>query len=131
MTLALSILVVEDNLPNRILMRDVLSRRGHTVAEAADVAQGLACLRAAVPDLVLLDIALGGESGETLLQEIRRTPATAHLPVIAVTAFAMPQDRARLLAAGFDDYFTKPISVRSFAPDVEAVFERVRKSLAR
>jgi two-component system cell cycle response regulator DivK len=125
-SLVLSVLLVEDNELNRILIRDVLQRRGHEVTEASDIPEGLACLRTHRPDVVLLDIDLKGESGELLLKEIRRAPQWTQLPVLAVTAFAMPGDRERLLGAGFDDYFTKPINVRSFVPDVEAAVLRLR-----
>ncbi len=113
------ILVVEDNPLNLQLVRDVLELHGHEVIQAVDVDEGRARLRERLPDLVLLDIALPGGGGEALLAEIRANPAQAALPVVAMTAFAMPGDRERLIGVGFDGYLSKPIDVRSFAPTVE------------
>jgi len=120
----LCILVVEDNPMNMRLVHDVLAFRGHTILQAKDVDEGRARLAEATPDLVLLDVQIPGGGGELLLREIRETPALAHLPVVAVTAFAMRGDRERLLEAGFDGYLSKPISVRTFAEDVEAFVKK-------
>ena len=118
-----SILLVEDNQLNRRLARDVLELRGHTVTEACNVAEGRAEIAKRRPDLVLLDIGLPGGGGGRLLFEIRADPRLAGLPIIAVTAFAMPGDRERLLATGFDGYLSKPINVHTFAADVEAFLQ--------
>lgn len=116
------ILVVEDHPLNRKLVRDILEHRGHEIIEATSVAEGRERLREARPDLVLLDVHMPGGGGEILLAEIRSSPdpALARLPVLAVTALAMRGDRERLLRAGFDGYFSKPIDTRRFGPEVEA-----------
>lgn len=112
-------LVVEDNLLNRRLVRDVLRHHGHEVVEAGDVDEAWAELRMRAPDVVLLDVQIPGGGGEKLLRELRADPAFRDLPVVAVTAQAMRGDRERFLAQGFDGYLSKPIEVRSFARDVE------------
>ena len=100
--------VVEDNADNRLLLQAILEGlyevREYTTAEAA-----LAAFRTDPPDLVLLDISLPGMSGEDLMREVRLEPRLRHLPVIALTAHAMSEDRERYLGAGFDAYVTKPI----------------------
>jgi CheY-like chemotaxis protein len=119
-----SILLVEDNPMNRVLARDILRRRGHTVAEASDVEEGRIALGVAVPDLVLLDIQIPGGGGEVLMRHIRADPRFAHLPVIAVTAYAMRGDRERFLEIGFDGYLSKPIDTRLFGAEVESYLEK-------
>ncbi|MBX3219172.1 MAG: response regulator [Labilithrix sp.] len=114
------ILVVEDHPMNRLLVRDVLEHRGHEVVEARNVDEAARALAARVPDLVLLDVQIPGGGGEAVLRSIREQAELATLPVVAVTAFAMAGDRARLLAAGFDGYVSKPIDTRAFGPTVEA-----------
>jgi len=121
---SLSVLVVEDNAPSRLLLRDLLEVRGHRVEEATDVPYARAALLAMHFDLVLLDIGLPGETGERLLAELRADPRWASMPVVAVTAAAMSGDRERLLSLGFDAYVSKPIEVRTFGQTVEAVAER-------
>ena len=119
-----SILVVEDNPMNRILVRDILSRRGHEVTEATNVQEGRERLATAIPDLVLLDIQIPGGGGEVLLLQIRAEPRLARVPVIAFTAYAMRGDRERFLATGFDGYISKPIDTRKFGAEVEAYVRR-------
>jgi two-component system cell cycle response regulator DivK len=109
------ILIVEDNDINRQLVCDILSHAGFEITQASSVEEGRLRLGEGTPDLVLMDIRIPGGGGELLLQEIRERPALAQVPVIAVTAFAMPGDRERLLKSGFDGYISKPIDVRSFA----------------
>ena len=121
------ILVVEYNPLNLQLVRDILEYRGHRVIAATTVPEARERLAQERPDVVLLDIQLPGGGGERLLQEIRRTPSMARLPVVAVTALAMQGDRERLLAAGFDGYLSKPIDTRSFGPSVES-FLRPKES---
>jgi two-component system cell cycle response regulator DivK len=118
------VLVVEDNAMNRRLVRDILEHRGHTVVEARDVAEARAQLARLTPDLVLLDIQIPGGGGELVLREIRRDPRLFHLPVLAVTALAMPGDERRLLADGFSGYLAKPIDTRSFGPVIESFLEQ-------
>jgi two-component system cell cycle response regulator DivK len=112
------ILVVEDNDKNMKLVRDVLQHAGFDVVEARTGEQGVALALESPPDLVLMDLQLPGMDGTEALRELRRSPATADLLVIAVTAYAMKEDRERTRRAGFDGYVTKPLSVRSLPDQV-------------
>ncbi len=120
------ILVVEDNLLNRRLVHDVLARHGHQISEATSVEEGRAQLERDTPDAVLLDIGLPGGGGELLLHEIRRDSRWEHLPVMAVTAYAMVGDRERFLKLGFDAYVSKPINTRTFPQEVATMLEKPR-----
>ena len=100
--------VVEDNPDNRLLLHAILGER-FAVLEYASGEEALAGFAAERPDVVLLDISLPGMDGLEILARIRADAALAGLPVIALTAHAMAGDRERYLAAGFDDYLTKPI----------------------
>lgn len=122
------ILVVEDNVLNRQLMRDILQHAGYSIAEAGSVDEGRARLEEDTPDVVLLDVQLPGGGGERLLAQIREEDRWSLLPVIAVTAFAMQGDRERLLAGGFDAYMSKPIDTRRFADEVSSVLLQHRAS---
>ena len=108
------ILVVEDNDNNRLLVRDVLQASGYVVAEAETAEDGLRMAAAQHPALILMDIQLPGMNGIEALQRLRADPTTSAIPVIAVTASAMAQDRHQIMAAGFDGYQSKPISVKGF-----------------
>jgi len=103
-----TIAVVEDNADNRLLLRALLGGE-YELVEYENGIDALAGLRAARPDLVLLDISLPGMDGNEILYHIRSDHALRSLPVIALTAHAMAGDREKYLAAGFDDYVTKPI----------------------
>ena len=106
------IAVVEDNPDNRLLV-SVILEDDFDVVEFEDGAQALAGLADAAADLVLLDISLPGMDGVEVLRNLREAPATAHLPVIALTAHAMVGDRERYLEKGFDSYVSKPITDES------------------
>jgi two-component system, cell cycle response regulator DivK len=108
------ILIVEDNEKNRKLVRDVLQFKGYRTLDAETGEIGLTLARETLPALVLMDIQLPGMSGIDALGHLRADPATRHIPVIAVTASAMTQDRQKILAAGFDAYQSKPIDVKAF-----------------
>jgi two-component system cell cycle response regulator DivK len=108
------ILLVEDNDNNRLLIRDVLQASGYVVAEAETAEDGLRMAAERTPALILMDIQLPGMNGIEALQRLRADPATRAIPVIAVTASAMTQDRHQIMAAGFDGYQSKPISVKGF-----------------
>ncbi|MGH7606734.1 MAG: response regulator [Gemmatimonadales bacterium] len=114
-----TIVVVEDQPDNLKLITTLLTLHGHQViglTAGEEVAAVVGAHRPA-PDLVLLDIQLPGRDGFAVLEELKRLP---HRPskVVALTAHAMPEDRARAEAAGFDGYITKPIDVRSFPQEV-------------
>jgi two-component system cell cycle response regulator DivK len=112
------ILVVEDNPLNLKLVRDVLTASGYDVVEAHTGEAGVALAADCDPDLVLMDLQLPGIDGYEALRLIRDDPRVGDVPVVAVTAFAMREDRERTARAGFDGYLSKPISVRDLATQV-------------
>lgn len=118
-----TILVVEDNEQNLELVEFLLDEAGMTVWAARDATEARAQLAAGQPDLVLMDMQLPGTDGLTLVEEIRRIPATAGLPILALTAHAMRGDRERFIAGGCDGYIAKPINVASFVAEVEAALK--------
>jgi CheY-like chemotaxis protein len=112
------ILVVEDNERNLKLVRDILQYQGFDVMEARTGEDGIALATERLPDLVLMDVQLPGMDGVEALHHLRRSSATASMSVVAVTALAMKDDRARLMEAGFDGYLEKPISARALGDQV-------------
>jgi two-component system cell cycle response regulator DivK len=118
------ILIVEDNARNLKLARDILNHVGYRTLEAETAEDGLALARAERPDLVLMDVQLPGMDGVEALGRLKTDPLTADIPVVALTAFAMRDDRDRLLAVGFDAYLEKPLNVREFPGQVDAVLRR-------
>jgi two-component system, cell cycle response regulator DivK len=112
------ILVVEDNERNLKLLRDVLEYAGYDVRVARTAEDGITLAVSEPPDLVLMDLQLPGIDGVEALRRLRETPRTADIPVVAVTAQAMKQDKERALRAGFDGYVVKPITVRAFPAQV-------------
>ena len=118
------ILIVEDNEKNRKLVRDVLQFKGYLTAESETAEEGLRLAQESRPALVLMDIQLPGMNGIEALGHLRADPRTRDIPVIAVTASAMTQDRQKIMAAGFDGYQPKPINVKEF-------IEAVARMLAR
>jgi two-component system cell cycle response regulator DivK len=117
------ILIVEDNEKNRKLVRDVLEFRKYRTAEADNAEEGLRLAKRLRPDLILMDIQLPGMDGIAALGHLRADPTTRAIPVMAVTASAMTQDRQKIMAAGFDDYQSKPISVREFGEAVRRLLD--------
>jgi CheY-like chemotaxis protein len=115
------IMIVEDNELNRKLLRDVLRAQGYRVVETTTAEEGLQMVRAERPRLILMDLQLPGMDGITALRELKSDPATKDIPVIAVTASAMPHERTRIVAAGFDGYQTKPLSVKAFLAELRRV----------
>jgi two-component system cell cycle response regulator DivK len=112
------ILVVEDNPKNLKLMRDVLTYAGYEVIEATSGEDGVRMAGEASPDLVLMDLQLPGIDGTEALRRIRSSQVNPDVPVVAVTAFAMNEDRERAFEAGFTGYVEKPISVRGLPQQV-------------
>ena len=119
-----TVLVVEDNALNLKLVRDVLGHAGYRVLEAGDAERGIALAREEGPDLILMDIQLPGIDGVEALGRLRADTATAGIPVVALTALAMKEDRERFMAAGFDGYLEKPLSVPSLAGQVAELIGR-------
>ncbi len=105
------ILVAEDNLPNRELIREILESCGHEVIEAEDGQQALERLKDTKPDLVLLDIQMPVLDGYAVVRHLRQIPRFAGLKIVALTAYAMQGDLDRVLESGFDGYLTKPVDI--------------------
>ena len=118
------ILIVEDNEKNRKLVRDVLSHEGYRILETENGEDAVRLAQSERPALVLMDIQLPGIDGIEALRRLRAEAATRTIPVIAVTASAMTQDRTTIMAAGFDGYQSKPISVRPFLAAVRQALDR-------
>lgn len=115
------ILAVDDHPPNLLLLQCLLQLHGHEVVCAADAAEALDRIAQRLPRLILMDMQLPGVDGFELTRQLKADPATARVPIVAVTSFAMSGDRERALAAGCDDYVTKPIDTRSL-PQLVAGF---------
>jgi two-component system, cell cycle response regulator DivK len=118
------ILIVEDNEKNLKLVRDLLQVKGYRTLEAGTAELGVELARRHTPHLVLMDIQLPGMDGVAALGQLRADPRTAPIPVVALTAFAMPDDRQHLLSAGFDGYLVKPINIRELLAMVQACCAR-------
>jgi two-component system cell cycle response regulator DivK len=121
------ILIVEDNEKNLKLVRDVLRFCKYETLEAISAELGIKLAADHQPDLVLMDIQLPGIDGVTALSRLRANPTTAAIPVAALTAFAMKDEQARLLQAGFDGYMVKPISVKAFPGQIAELLARGRR----
>lgn len=118
--MAARILVIEDNAANLELVRYLLSFSGYTVLEARDGAQGVAMALQERPDLVVCDLQMPLLDGYEVLARLRENPASAATVIVAVTAFSMPNDRQKVMTAGFDGYLSKPIEPEKFVHQIEA-----------
>lgn len=119
-----SILLVEDNADNRLIYRTVLEHVGYSVLEAADGERALHLAREERPDLILMDVSIPKIDGYTATRELKADPATAHIPIIALTAHALAEDEQRARDAGCDGYIAKPA-------EPKAVLRHVQEHLAR
>ncbi len=117
------VLIVEDNDKNLKLVRDLLQFKGYRTLEARTAKDGLTLAVAHRPQLILMDIQLPDMDGVAALGHLRRQPNTDCIPVVALTAFAMKDDRERFHGAGFDGYLVKPISVREFPEQIRRLCE--------
>ena len=115
------ILIIEDNEKNRKLCRDVLQVKGYRTIESETAEAGLELARGQAPALILMDIQLPGMDGITALKQLKADSTTQSIPIIAITASAMTNNRTAMLAEGFDGYQTKPISLKDFLGEVERV----------
>jgi len=113
-----TILVIEDNEQNLYLVRFMLEKHGFTIREARDGRQGISLASELRPDLILLDIQLPMLDGYAVAAGLRKDPALRDTPIIAVTSFAMPGDREKVLAAGATDYIEKPIDPNTFVDQI-------------
>lgn len=118
------ILLVEDNEMNRDMLSRRLERKGFTVEIAVDGSAGLAAARSGAPDLILMDMSLPIIDGWEATRILKADPATAKIPVIALTAHAMAEDRAKAMAAGCDDFDTKPVELPRLLAKIDAMLQR-------
>jgi CheY-like chemotaxis protein len=122
-------LIIEDNAANLELLRYLLTNAGHAVLSAGDGLEGLAVLRGPeLPVLVLCDLRMPRMDGYGFLRAVRNDPGSRDLIVLAVSAYSMPGDSERALAAGFDGYITKPIDPLTVVKTIEAALTRGRPS---
>ena len=119
-----TVLVAEDNVVNRELLRELLETRGYTVLEACDGQEALHMIDQAQPDILLLDIGMPVLDGFAVVRKIRENPHLAKLPVVAVTAYAMQNDRERILNAKFDGYLSKPINPRLLMEELDRLLSQ-------
>ena len=118
------ILLVEDNEMNRDMLARRLTKRGYEVTLAVDGAQGVALAKSEAPDLILMDMSLPVMNGWDATREIKNSPETRAIPVLALTAHAMSGDREKAFEAGCDDFDTKPI-------DLPRLLDKIEKLLSR
>lgn len=124
----MKILYVEDNEDNVYMLKNRLTRAGFIVIVATDGAEGVAMAASEQPDLVLMDLSLPGIDGEEATRRIKADPVTKRIPVIALTANAMAGDREKALAAGCDDFDTKPVELERLLGKIRALTQAGRGS---
>ncbi len=120
----MKILYVEDNDDNVYMLKNRLARAGFTVVIAANGAQGIAMAHSEQPDLILMDLTLPDIDGEEATRRLKSDAATKHIPVLALTANAMSADRERAIAAGCDDFDTKPVDMPRLLEKIAALKTR-------
>jgi two-component system cell cycle response regulator DivK len=120
----MKILYVEDNEDNVYVLKNRLTRAGHTVLVATDGAQAVTMAAAEQPNLILMDLSLPVLDGWEATHRIKAAPETRHIPVIALTAHAMAGDREKAIAAGCDDFDTKPVEMPRLLDKIQALAKR-------
>jgi len=118
------ILLVEDNEDNRLVYRTILEHVGHEVLEAVDGEAGIREARQRAPDLILMDISIPKIDGFEATRILKADPRTRHIPIIALTAHAMDEDRELAMAAGCDGFLAKPVEPRRVATEVDRYIGR-------
>jgi CheY-like chemotaxis protein len=118
---AVTILLVEDNVDNRIIMKAWLEHAGYRVLLAVDGVASLTMAQAMLPDIILMDVALPGMDGWDAADCLKTHPETQSIPIIALTALALPDDRRRASEARIDGYLTKPVALSRVLEEVERV----------
>ena len=121
-----TVLIVEDNEDNRIVYSTILRHHGFRVTAALDGQEGIAKARRDLPDIILMDISIPLIDGWEVTQTLKREQATSHIPVIALTAHAMPGDRERAMEVGCDGYLAKPCEPRAVLAEVNRLLSRPR-----
>jgi CheY-like chemotaxis protein len=115
---SLTVLVIDDNAANLLLTKTLLQANGYLVREAGNAEDGVRAATEAMPDLILMDIQLPGQDGLAATRALKADPATASIPVIALSAYALPAEKEAALAAGCNGYITKPIDTRAFPIEI-------------
>lgn len=118
------ILLIEDNELNRDMLSRRLQKRGYEVVMAADGETGVAMAQAEAPGLILMDVSLPGIDGWEATRRLRAAPETRHIPILALTAYTTSGDREKALAAGCDDFDTKPIDLPRLLGKIETLLKK-------
>jgi two-component system, cell cycle response regulator DivK len=121
---AVKILLVEDSLPNRDMLTRRLERRGFNVCSAVDGPSGVAMSVSEMPDIILMDVALGAMDGWEATRRIKADPRTANIPIIALTAHALATDRDKSVEVGCTDFDTKPVDLARLLGKIQAAVLR-------
>ena len=121
--MATKVLIVEDDLLNRMFYEAVLQQRGYELMLVDDGARVMDAVEAFAPDLITMDINLPNVSGRKLIRQISRNPRTANIPILAITAFASKRDEDEIRRAGARAYLTKPLSISRLNHEVDALLE--------
>jgi len=122
------ILIVEDNPQSMILFEMLLRTKGYTLLEATDGEEALDIATRERPDLILMDIQLPKMSGLEVTRRLKRMPAFSHIPIIALTAYAMKGDKEKFINAGCDAYLSKPVNTRELPEVVSEILFRQQKN---
>jgi len=118
------ILVIEDNLDNLELVSFLLERGGFQIIQATDGRSGLEMARRERPDLILMDLTIPEIDGWHLARQLKQDPATADIPLLAMTAHILPGDRKKAMDSGCDGYLSKPLDIPNFIPTIEKHLKR-------
>ena len=113
------VLVIEDNEQNMYLVRYILQQHGYRVFEATSGPEGMQLVQEHMPDLILLDIQLPGMDGYEVATALRNTDGVSNIPIVAVTSYAMPGDREKVINAGCTGHIEKPIKPATFVTEIE------------
>jgi two-component system cell cycle response regulator DivK len=122
---AATIMVVDDNEPSRDALSRRLERRGYRILTAVDGQQAVATAQSALPDLILMDLGLPGIDGWEATRQLKAASATRHIPIIVLSAHAMTNDRDLALAAGANDFDTKPVRFEQLLAKIDALLKAV------
>lgn len=121
-----TVLLVEDEPDNLEVLIDAIEYHGMSALSASNGLEGLKVLEEHLPSLILLDLSMPKMDGWAMHQRVKADPRTRQIPVVALTAHAMTGDREKVLAAGFDGYLTKPISIATFLQDLRQAMDRAK-----
>lgn len=121
-----TVLIVEDNEDNRIVYSTILRHHGFVVREALDGEEGIAKAQRDLPDIILMDISIPIIDGWEVTRQLKASEATRHIPIVALTAHAMPGDRERAMDVGCDGYLAKPCEPRAVLAEVNRLIGQAR-----